>query len=43
VIPDALRRMSASALRALKRDLGTFLELASIGNPAEGMKPLAEP
>ena len=43
VIPDALRKMSPSALRALKRDLGTLLELASIRNPEEGMKPLAEP
>lgn len=43
VIPDALRKMSPSALRALKRDLGTLLELASIRSPEEGMKPLAEP
>ncbi len=43
VIPDALRKMSPSALRALKRDLGTLLELASIRSPEEGMNPLAEP
>ena len=43
VIPDALKKMSPSALRALKRDLGTLLELASIRNPEEGMTPLAEP
>jgi len=43
VIPDALRKMPHSALKALKRDLGTLLELASIRNPEEGMKPLAEP
>lgn len=43
VIPDALGKMSPSALRALKRDLGTLLELASMRNPEEGMQPLAEP
>jgi DNA-binding MarR family transcriptional regulator len=43
VIPDALSRMPASALRTLKRDLDRLLELASVRNPEAAMKPLAEP
>ena len=42
VIPDALGKMPATALRSLKRDLGLLLGLASERNPEEGMKPLAE-
>ena len=43
VIPDALRKMAPSALRALRRDLGRLLELASVRDPNEGMNPLNEP
>jgi hypothetical protein len=43
VIPDALGKMPASALRRLKADLGLLLGLASVRNPEAGMKPLAEP
>ena len=43
VIPDALGRMPATALRSLKRDLGILLRFASVRSPEEGMKPLAEP
>jgi DNA-binding MarR family transcriptional regulator len=43
VIPDALGRMPTTALRNLKRDLDLLLGLASVRNPGEGMKPLAEP
>jgi DNA-binding MarR family transcriptional regulator len=43
VIPDALGRMPATALRSLNRDLDLLLGLASARNPEERMKPLAEP
>lgn len=43
VIPDALGKMPATALRRLKADLGLLLGLASVRNPEAGMKPLAEP
>lgn len=43
VIPNALRKMPASALKTLERDLGRLLDLASVRDPEEGMKPLAEP
>jgi DNA-binding MarR family transcriptional regulator len=43
VIPDALGRMPATTLRNLKRDLDLLLGLASVRNPEERMKPLAEP
>ncbi len=43
VIPEALGKMPPAALRSLKRDLGMLLGLASVRNPDERMKPLAEP
>jgi DNA-binding MarR family transcriptional regulator len=43
VIPDALGRMPTTALTSLKRDLDLLLGLASVRNPGERMKPLAEP
>lgn len=43
VIPDALAKMPAHALRSLQRDLGQLLDLASVRNPKAALKPLAEP
>ena len=43
VIPDALERMSASALLRLNQDLEKLLQLARIRDRRAAMKPLAEP
>lgn len=43
VIPDALAKMGAPALRRLHRDLEELLELAAARSSRDAMKPLAEP
>lgn len=43
VIPDALSRMSAVALRRLEADLAQLLELTSVRSLREGLKTLADP
>jgi DNA-binding MarR family transcriptional regulator len=43
VIPDALAKMPAQALRSLQRDLGLLLDLACVRSPGAALKPLAEP
>jgi DNA-binding MarR family transcriptional regulator len=43
VIPDALAKMGAPALRRLHRDLEELLQLAAVRSSRAAMKPLAEP